>query len=304
MRIMTTFNRIWKTKSFQKDFLGRQITSALQYTIQFDDGTVLSSRPFTRNGITDTEFNRWSARGKLLDTMFIRYGGHGGAFGYDEKSGLINTLVEDPVTRQKYIGGVDYHSNSTIGLANFSWLVKVPHYVRFSTDTEQNVFLASDTEGNVYSGRLSELKQAGELFKPVFHLNSYGMRVNPAGNENDGRFNTLQANGICYPYAFFTFGDANNSDPKLILAIDLRDNRQVFKHEVIPERDVKLRVPLDKKGHLEPEGIYYDRHARKLVVGFNKLEVWGIGRFGYRYPHSELYETAKFNHRLPDILAM
>lgn len=299
---MTTFNRIWKTKRWQHDYTGRRITSGLQAAYQMAAGTVLSSRSYLdANDMTGTEFNTWTASGKLTTTMFVEGGGHGGAFGYDESNRIIYTLVEHPVTRQKYVGAVTYQPNQVVGVDDFQWLAKVPRYVRFATDSVSDGFVASDALGNVYSGRLSDLKQKAVLPAPAFNLGVFGFKINPTDHPNSGQLNTLQSNGVCGPYAFFTFGNANNTDPRLIVAIDLRDQTLVVSHEITPQHDIQLKLSLEKGGHMEPEGVYYDRRTSRLIVGINRTEGWGIGRFGYWRTHSELYATTFFNAKLPDI---
>lgn len=205
------------------------------------------------------------------------------------------------MTRQKYVGAVTYHPDQVVNINDFLWLAKVSRYVRFATDPLADGFVASDGLGNVYFVQLSDLKQTAALPAPAFNLNAFGLKINANGNSNAGQFNTLQSNGVAGPYAFFTLGNADNADPRLIVAIDLRDKQLVFRHEIVPQRDVQLKCSLGNGGRLEPEGIYYDRRTSRLVVGINRTEGWALGRLGFWQTHSELYATPLFNSLLPDI---
>ncbi|WP_191988890.1 hypothetical protein [Lentilactobacillus parafarraginis] len=142
----------------------------MQVAQQLADGTVLSSRAYLdANDMTGTEFNTWTSGRKLTRSMFVEGGGHGGAFGYHESNHVIYSLVEDPVTRQKYVGAVTYHPDQVVNINDFLWLAKVSRYVRFATDPLADGFVASDGLGNVYFVQLSDLKQTAALPAPAFN---------------------------------------------------------------------------------------------------------------------------------------
>ena len=56
------------------------------------------------------------------------------------------------------------------------------------------------------------------------------------------------------------------------MCINLITQSMVFDYVVEPMQDIKLTVPLENGGHLEPEGIYEDVNNSRLIVGFNVSE--------------------------------
>ena len=71
---------------------------------------------------------------------------------------------------------------------------------------------------------------------------------------------------------FFTSGDINNSDDKLLTCVNVITHSIVFQYSFEPEQDIALDVPIEDGGHMEPEGVYFDKANSRLIVGFNISE--------------------------------
>lgn len=273
------FQRLWITKDGQKDFNGDPHIGALQYSIILSDGSVMSSYHYTKDTThSDCEFVKWNADGSLQSMMFVTGGGHGGSFWYDESSNLIYTEIKDENDGHYYLGTMPYNPNTMNSSSNFTKWCKVSQYFRCSVDLANNLWMGSTTDGTVYACLIDHadeplgLKQ-GE-FNPTieFKLQDFGLNPLPANVTNDGNYNTLQANDISYPYAFFTSGDVNNADDRLLTCINVITHSQEFQYSFEPEQDIALDVPIENGGHMEPEGVYYDKTKSRLIVGFNISE--------------------------------
>ncbi|AFS00595.1 MULTISPECIES: phage tail spike protein [Lentilactobacillus] len=267
-----SWNKLWETKdAANKDFNGDQHIGALQFSYLLSDGSVLSSYHYTKDkSHSDCEFIKWNADGTLQSMMFVTGGGHCGSFGYDESSNTIYTEIKDPIDGKYYLVTMTYQANTSA--SNITKWCQVKQYFRVNVDLKNNLWLGSTTSGKVYVCQISDL-QAGN-FKPIieFKLQDFKWKPLPARTINTGTYNTLQANGISYPFAFFTAGDMNNADDKHVMCINLITQSMVFDYVVEPMQDIKLAVPLENGGHLEPEGVYEDITNSRLIVGFNVSE--------------------------------
>ena len=279
------FKRLWITKDGTRDFNGDVHVGALQYAILLSDGSVMSSYHYTKDKMhSDTEFIKWNADGSVQSMMFVVGGGHCGSFWYDESSNTIYNEIKDENDGKYYIGTLPYTPNSSNGSSNFTKWCSVPQYFRCSVDLENNVWMGSATDGTVYICLIDSPEDPDDPNKPVglkqgtfapiveFKIQDFGLKPIPAGVTNHGTYNTMQANDISYPYAFFTSGDINNSDDKLLTCVNVITHSIVFQYSFEPEQDIALDVPIEDGGHMEPEGVYFDKANSRLIVGFNISE--------------------------------
>ncbi|WP_282803938.1 phage tail spike protein [Secundilactobacillus kimchicus] len=287
-----SFPKLWESATSRDYFNGKHY-GGVQYAYILSDNTVLGSYARSNDVASDTLFMKYDMAGNIIATMWLKGGGHAGSFGYDEASNLIYTNVREmsadsytswictvPFQNGKYID----HTDSSV-----KKLVQVDKYYRISVDKEHGLLMGSDTAGQVVICKLQDL-QAGN-FQPniEFNLKDFGWNPLPSGTVNDGGFNTVQANGLYYPYAFFTAGDVNNADERLIMGVNVITHSMVFNYSVTPMQDIKLSVPVENGGHFEPEGVYYDAQRSRLVVGFGISEMKGDSLVT-AVSHSALYE--------------
>lgn len=279
------FKRLWITKDGTRDFNGDVHVGALQYSILLSDGSVMSSYHYTKDKThSDTEFVKWNADGSVQSMMFVVGGGHCGSFWYDESSNTIYTEIKDQNDGKYYLGTMPYTANSSNGSSNFTKWCEVSQYFRCSVDLENNLWMGSTTDGTVYICLIDSPADSSDPNKPVglkqgkfapiveFKVQDFGLNPVPRGVTNNGTYNTMQANDISYPYAFFTSGDANNADDKLLTCVNVITHSQVFQYSFEPEQDIALDVPIENGGHMEPEGVYFDKANSRLIVGFNISE--------------------------------
>lgn len=265
------FKKLWETTGHPKDFDHRPHVGALQYSIILSTGNIMSSyHCYGDTSGNNSEFIRWNKDGKLLDAMLVKGGGHAGSFWYNENSNLLHTQVRDENNGDYYLGTLEYKPNKVVSINDLNKWFKVSHYYRVSIDnTYRGYWLGSTMNGSVSICKVDDLMRGS--FTPVkaFNLTDYGYKPLPAGKTNNGSYNTIQANGFSYPYAFFTSGDANNKDPRKLLCINVETLKVEFDYQIDTRRDFDLQVPVSSGGHLEPEGIYKDSFSQNLIVGFN-----------------------------------
>lgn len=278
------FKRIWKTKANQQDYLGIKHTSGLQYAIRLSDGSVMSSYASKVLGRTDTVFIKWSPLGSLITAMQVLYGGHGGTFGYDEKTNTIYSYRDNVLSNLKEIISFNYTPNTNLNFDQGTHIATVNEYTRANVDTPNNKYVTSNYAGKVSIGELSNWEEQ-------VSLNIFDYKLDP-------QINTIQATALAYPYLFITSGNVDNKDPRLITCVNVETKQLIFQDKIVAGKDIKAFTPLSLHNHLEPEGIYWDYSKRELVVGFNKTE----RDFLMKRVHSELYSTNKYNRYLPRLI--
>lgn len=275
-----TFKRIWQTH-YNRNVWGDNMYGGLQCANYMEDGNVIGS--YSYNGVhstqhlwninvTDTEFIRFNQNGDLMDAMILHGGGHGSSFTYNKNDHLIYTVAKDYENDKSwYVGALYYEPNTDATIDKFVWRCKVDSFMRpvfqFNGTEDENYMLASLMDGSYVVCTLKDLRNNHYTPSIKGKLQDFG--ITPSVGKSDGKTNTLQANGIHYPYAFFTMGDANNKDPKQVLAINLLTQSQEFIYPFIEDNDIELDVPVEAGGSFEPEGCYYDNDTNSLFVGFN-----------------------------------
>ena len=297
------FKRLWITKDGTRDFRGDVHVGALQYSILLSDGSVMSSYHYPKDKEhSDTEFIKWNADGSVQSMMFVLGGGHCGSFWYDESSNTIYTEIKDENDGKHYIGTLPYTPNTAKDSSNFTKWCSVDQYFRCSVDLKNNIWMGCATDGTVYICLIDSPEDPNNQNKPVglkqgtfapiveFKVQDFRLNPIPAGVTNDGTYNTMQANDISYPYAFFTSGDANNSDDKLLICVNVITHSEVFRYTFEPEQDIALDVPIENGGHMEPEGVYFDEVNNRLIVGFNISEFRDAAHT-ITIAHSALFEV-------------
>lgn len=274
-----TFKKLWETvDAANTDEFGNSHIGALQFSYQLSTGEVLASYAYKgtkdASGISDCQFLKWDKSGKLESSMIIQGGLHGASFGYDETNNVIYSQIEDVSTKKKYLCTFPFTAGKVISSTSSAvtkWC-EMDSYVRPNVDLTNGLWLGSQTDGAVEVCNISDLKAGNYLPIIQFKLSDFGWNPVPSGVTNDGKYNTVQANSIAYPYAFFTAGDVNNKDDRLVLCVNLITQSMVFNYQMEPAQDVTLAVPIDNGGHFEPEGIYPDLTNNQLIIGFNVSE--------------------------------
>lgn len=271
-----TFKQLWKSH-YNTNYWGDTNYGALQCSYLKSNGEVISSYAYkgkngTRNGIVDTEFIRYNSNGDLLDSMIISGGGHGSSFSYNESENALYTVCQDLASKDWYIGAINYEPNTKRSLVQFNWSCKIDKFVRPSFDFEHGYMLGSNMDGTYLICEISDLKEGNFRAMVQGRLQDFGINPSDSHGSKDGTTNTMQSNGIYYPFGFFTFGDVNNKDAKQILCVNLITQSKEFIFPIMEAEDIHLEVPIEQGGHLEPEGIYYDKPNKRLMVGFNISE--------------------------------
>lgn len=289
------FPKLWESKE-SRDQWGNGHVGALQYSIILSGGNVLSSYAYGKTGktlpnessLSDTEYLKFDSNGIVTDAMIVQGGGHGSSFSYDEGSNTIYSIIRDS-DKKYYLCTFPFQSGAVINASSVTKWCEVKKFYRCCVDLEQQLWLGSDTAGNVVICRIPDL-QAGNWQPNIeFSLKDFGWNPLLAGTTNDGSFNTLQANGFHYPYAFFTAGDVNNADPRIVMGVNVITHSMEFGYELGAMQDIKLDIPLEYGGHFEPEGVYYDDANSRLIVGINISE-WTDAGNTTAVAHSALFE--------------
>ncbi|KZL38734.1 phage tail spike protein [Secundilactobacillus collinoides] len=273
------FKKLWETLDVANtDEFGNNHIGALQFSYQLSTGEILASYAYTgtkdASSISDCQFLKWDATGKLESSMIVQGGLHGASFGYDETNNVIYSQIQDLTTGDKYLCTFPFTAGAVISSTSSAvtkWCA-MDSYVRPNVDLTNGLWLGSQTDGTVEVCNISDLKAGNYLPIIQFKLSDFGWNPVPSGVTNDGTYNTVQANSIAYPYAFFTAGDVNNKDDRLVLCVNLITQSVVFNYQMEPTQDVALAVPIDNGGHFEPEGIYPDLTNNQLIIGFNVSE--------------------------------
>lgn len=276
-----SFKEVWKSH-WNKDTWGDGFWGGVQCINYMQDGNLIGSRSYTGKKSTknaygvdvdDTQFVRYNANGDLMDAMIVHGGGHGSSFTYNPNDQMIYTLCQDYATHINYVGAMPYKPNQEVWVNSFVWRCPVPRFVRpvfeFGAADGNDYMLASDIDGNYDVCNLADLKK--QSYAPLYSgkLESYG--INPVqGGAIDEGTNTLQSNGLRFPFAFFTMGDVNNKDTKQILGVNVITQSQEFVFPFDEQSNIKLDIPIEKGGILEPEGVYYDQSSKSLMIGFNR----------------------------------
>ncbi|MGR6794200.1 phage tail spike protein [Levilactobacillus brevis] len=290
-----SFKKRWETTYGNLDEWGNSHVGALQDAFIMKNGEVLTSYAYNakpnKSSQSDCQFLHWDANGKLLNSMIVQGGQHGGAFSYDENSNTIYSQIKDLSGGQNWLCTFPFTPHAVINSGSggvVKWC-KVSSYYRPCVDLEHELWMGSKTDGSVDICQISDLK-AGN-FKPVieFKVQDVGWNPLPTGSTNDGTFNTMQSNALYYPYAFFTAGDVNNADDRLVMCVNVITHSMIFNYAVTEGQDIDLNIPMENGGHMEPEGVYYDATNSKLIVGFNVSE-YRNGAKTEAIAHTALYE--------------
>lgn len=289
-----TFRKLWETTYGNEDEWGTSHVGALQDAYIMKNGEVLASYDYkakpNKSAQTDCQFLHWDTNGKLLNSMIVQGGGHGSSFSYDDATNTIYSQVRDLSGGQYYLCTFPFtpHAVMNSDSSTLTKWVKTDGFYRPCVDLEHGLWMGSKTDGTVRICQIADLK-AGK-FQPVieFKVQDVGWNPLPTGTTNDGTYNTMQANALYYPYAFFTAGDVNNADDRLVLCVNVITHSMIFNYMVSEGQDIKLNIPMENGGHMEPEGVYYDVDSSKLVVGFNVSE-YRNGSHTEAIAHSALY---------------
>ncbi len=289
-----SFPKLWETRE-SNDFWGNPHIGALQYSTLLSGGDVLASYAYNRTGnpfpnqsaLSDTEFLKFDSNGVVTNSMIVQGGGHGSSFTYDEETNAIYSIIRDS-SKKYYLCTFPFTNGAILTANSVSKWCEVKKFYRCCVDLAEGLWMGSDTAGNVVICRIDDLQ--ANKFQPniEFSLKDFGWNPLPTGTTNDGGFNTLQANGLHYPYAFFTAGDVNNADPRCVMGINVITHSMVFNYELAPMQDIRLDIPPENGGHFEPEGVYYDTNNSRLVVGFNVSE-WKDASNNTAIAHSALF---------------
>lgn len=278
-----TFKKLWESTYGNKDEWGNSHVGALQQAIRLSNGNVIASYAYQATGktlpnqssISDCQFLRWDSGGHLLDSMIVRGGQHGGSFSYDESTNTIYTQIKDLTEpHQNYLCTITYQAKGvvdTISPAVKTWC-KADNYYRPCVDLKNGLWMGSRTDGTIEICKISDLKAGNFLPVIEFKVQDVGWNPKPADTVNDGTYNTMQSNALYYPYAFFTAGDVNNADERLLMCVNVITHSMIFDYSFTQGQDIKLNIPIENGGHFEPEGVYYDEANSQLVVGFNVSE--------------------------------
>lgn len=290
-----TYKKLWETTYGNLDEWGSSHVGGLQHAIRMKNGEVLASYDYgdkpNHSAVTDCQFLHWDSSGKLLNSMLVLGGGHGGAFGYDEENNVIYSQVRDiSGNSQNYLCTFPFTPHAIInsGSPSITRWCKVDKYYRPNVDLEHGLWIGSRTDGEVQICKIADLKTGN--FRPVieFKVQDVGWTPLPSDTVNDGTYNTLQSNALYYPYAFFTAGDVNNADDRLVMCVNVITQSMIFNYSLTQGQDIKLTIPVENGGHFEPEGVYYDKTTSHLVVGFNVSE-FRDGSHNTIIAHSALY---------------
>lgn len=278
-----TFKRIWQTH-YNQNYWKDNMYGGLQCANYMEDGNVIGSYAYNGNHSSqklwniktnDTEFIRFNQNGDLMDAMILHGGGHGSSFTYNKNDHRIYTMVKDyNGDGSWYVGALYYEPNTDATIDKFVWRCKVDKFMRpvfqFSSTNDENYMLGTQMDGTYVVCKLIDLQNGH--YNPLIQGKLQDFGITPSVGQSNGETNTMQANGINYPYAFFTMGDANNKDPKQVLAINLVTQSQEFIYPFIEGNDIELDIPVEAGGAFEPEGVYYDNETNSLFVGFNISE--------------------------------
>lgn len=280
-----TFKKLWQSH-YNTNKWGDTMYGAIQCAQFMGDGNVLGSYAYRgkqslhqtqKKDITDTEFIRFNANGDLLDAMILHAGGHGSSFSYNPADQLIYTVVQDINGNNSWrIGALPYKPNQEATLSDFVWSCELGKFLRpsfqFDSVNGFNYMMGSNMDGTVIVCKTDDLK-AGN-FTPLIQCKLQDFGINPSDNKGsvDGTTNTMQSNGLFYPFAFFTMGDVNNKDDRQILCINLITQSKEFLFPLEAGSNIHLDIPTEAGGHFEPEGVYYDSASNGLIVGFNLSE--------------------------------
>lgn len=289
-----TFKKLWETTYGNMDEWSNSHVGSLQESFIMKNGEILASYAYTatanKSSRSDCQFLHWGANGKLLNSMIIQGGQHGGSFSYDEASNTIYSQVMDLSDGQNWLCTFPFtpHVVMNSGSSGIKKWCKVSSYYRPCVDLDSGLWMGSKTDGTVQICHIADLK-AGK-FQPVieFKVQDVGWNPRPSGVTNDGTYNTMQSNALYYPYAFFTAGDVNNADDRLVMCVNVITHSMIFNYAVTEGQDIKLNIPVENGGHMEPEGVYYDKANSRLIVGFNVSE-FRDGSKTEAIAHSALY---------------
>lgn len=273
-----TFKKLWETTDGNPDEFGNNHVGALQFSYVMSNGEILASYAYkgkqNQSNLSDCQYLHWSAKGVLIDSMIVQGGQHGASFGYDEANNLIYSQIKDLSGGKNWLATFPYTPHAVIN-SDSSTVTKwceIETYVRPNVDLTNGLWIGSQMDGTVEVCNISDLK-AGNYFPIIrFKLQDFGWNPVPSGVTNNSKYNTIQANSIAYPYAFFTAGDVNNKDDRLVMCINLITQSVIFNYQIEPSQDIQLKVPIEYGGHFEPEGIYPDLAHDQLMIGFNVSE--------------------------------
>lgn len=276
-----SFKMMWKSH-YNQNYWKDNMYGGLQCINYMEDGNLIGSYSYVGNhsakkmwgnDTTDTQYIRFNGEGDLQDAMIVHGGGHGSSFTYNKQDRLIYTMCQDYFSKQWYVGALPFQSNSEKWVSDLKWKCPVDRFMRPAFDLNREdgnqYMLASYKDGTYVVCKVDDLKN--NSFSPIYKgdLHSYG--INPTESDSsDGTTNTLQSNGLNFPFAFFTMGDANNNDQKQILCINVISQTQEFLFPIDEQSNIKLDIPLEAGGVLEPEGIYYDSDSKSLLASFNR----------------------------------
>jgi len=277
-----TFKKLWETTDGNPDEFGNNHVGALQFSYIMSNGEVLASYAYKgkqyQSNLSDCQFLHWGANGVLIDSMIVQGGQHGASFGYDETNNMIYSQIKDLSGGKKWLATFPYIPHAVInsGSSTVTKWCEMETYVRPNVDLTNGLWIGSQMDGTVEVCNISDLKAGHYLPTIRFKLQDFDRENQwnpvPSGVTNDGTYNTVQANSIAYPYAFFTSGDVNNKDARLVMCINLITQSVIFNYQIEPSQDVQLTVPVEYGGHFEPEGIYPDLAHNQLIIGFNVSE--------------------------------
>ena len=279
-----SFKKIWNSHSNTNTW-GDHMYGGLQCINYMQDGNILGSYAYKgkrstkniegRDGVADTQFIRFNQNGDLMDSMIVHGGGHGSSFTYNPNDQMIYTLCKDYNAGTWYVGAMPYRPNQEVWVNSFTWRCAVEKFMRpvfeFGAVGGHDYMFASMLDGTYVLCDLADLIKGS--YKPLIRGKVQDFGITPSGGSgSDGITNTMQSNGLHYPFAFFTMGDANNKDTKQILAINVLTQSQEFKYVIDPGSNIKVSIPMAAGGVLEPEGIYYNANTQALYMSFNQSE--------------------------------
>lgn len=294
-----SFRRLWRSH-YNQNYWKEDMWGGLQCLNYMQDGNLIGSHAYSGvrstkklygNDVPDTEFIRFNGNGDLMDVMIVHGGGHGSSFTYNQNDQLIYTLCKDYNSNKWYVGAMPYRPNQEVWVNSFTWRCEVPRFMRpvfqFNAAGGHSYMLASMLDGGYVLCDLNDLI-AGN-YKPLVQGKLQDFGIQPSDkNGSNGITNTMQSNGLNYPFAFFSMGDANNKDVKQILAINVLTQSQEFKYVIDPQQNIKVDIPISEGGVIEPEGLYYDSNMQSLLTLFNQSE-WTDGSHTLQKPVSALY---------------
>lgn len=312
-----SFLKVWETFDSlpsvpaTPDIWGNNHTGGLQYCYWLSNRNVLASYSYgsssdknpkpKASSLGDTEFIMFDSSGKVLSAMLVHGGGHGGSFGYNEKSNTIYTVIKDPSTKKYWLCSLAYSVNMEIDInsASVTKYCEVGQYLRVSYDTFADLWLVTAMDGTV--DVLNHVDIRDGKYNPIieFKLSNIGLKPlqsnSTSDGTNDGTFNTMQANGFRYPFAFFSSGDANNSDDKLLTIVNVITQSVDVKYIMSEGQSINISIPIEDGGKLEPEGVYpmldSDGFIQKLIMSFNISEYRNnTSTTPMAQPHSAIYQ--------------